>query len=67
MKNKSDSRVAVVSQGAVGSHLLSDPQRPLAEGLSLLVLAPLAEQHGQVVEGCRHSWVVFPQRFLSDG
>lgn len=50
-----------------GPYLLSDLQSPLAEGLSLLVFASLAVEHGQVVEGRSHSRVVLPQRLLSDG
>lgn len=36
------------------SHLLPDLQRPLAQGLSLLVLAPLAIQDCQVIQCCSH-------------
>lgn len=67
MENKFKSSTALVSFGAVGPHLLSDAQGPLAERLGLLVLAPLAKQHSQVVEGCSHRRVVLPQCFLSDG
>ena len=39
-------------------HLLPDLQRPLAQRLGVLVLAPLAVQHGQVVQGGGHGGVV---------
>lgn len=49
------------------TRLLSDLQRSLAERLRLLVFSPLPIEHGEVVEGGGHGWVVFPQRFLPDG
>ena len=36
------------------SHLLPDLQRPLAQRLSLLVLAPLAIQDRQIIQCCSH-------------
>lgn len=48
-------------------HLLPDLQCSLAEGFSLLVLAPLAVKHSQVVECCGYSRMILPQSFLSDG
>lgn len=47
-------------------HLFPDLQRPLAQGFSFLVFAPLAIQHGQVVEGCRHGGVILPKSLLTD-
>lgn len=48
------------------THLLPDLQRPLAQRFGLLVFAPFAVEHCQVVEGGSHCRVVLPQGLLSD-
>lgn len=47
-------------------YLLPDLQRPLAQGFGFLVFAPLAVQHGQVVEGGGHGGVILPESLLAD-
>ena len=48
-------------------YLLSDFQCSLTQRFGLLVFASFAIKNSQVVEGCCHSWVILPQRLLSDG
>lgn len=47
-------------------HLLPDLQCPLAQRFGFLVLAPLAIQHSQVVEGGGHCGVILPKSLLTD-
>lgn len=54
MPNKPINNVVVAKDEKTGLYLFSDLQGPLAQWLSLLILAPLAVQHGQVVQGGRH-------------
>lgn len=47
-------------------HLLSDLQSPLAQRFGFLVFAPLAIQHGQVVEGGGNGGVILAESLLTD-
>lgn len=49
------------------TYLLPDLQSPFAQRLRLLVFAPFAIEHGQVVERGCHGRMVFAQRLLPDG